>query len=486
MKTRKAAVIFIFVTVTLDILAMGLIIPVLPKLILDFLGGKMTDAADSSSWFALVFALMQFFFSPVLGVLSDRFGRRPVILLSNLGLGLDYIVMALAPSLAWLFLGRVISGITTSSIPTAMAYISDVVPKEKRAGAFGMIGVAFGIGFTLGPALGGLLSNSNPRLAFYVAGGFSLANWLWGSFFVPESLPREKRKEFELRRANPVGSLVLLHSHQELWRLATIQFLAYTAHNVFSGWALYAIYRYARNQLSVGISLMVVGVCTAVISGGLTGRMVKWFGERRTLYIGQFFGATGMFVAGLAHCSAAFCQFRRSSRPGIFPHAAQSSDASGKLNANRANSGALRACARSHSSSVRFVLRTFSWFIDPKRSVHMPGAPFSGAAAHRHDHVDADQTSEMNKSMLASNVPVMPSRRSFALPASPVGEHRWGGSVEPTNEFNAHETANLPGLFRRSYFDPRWAPVGRDSVEPTKSSLMRANISRNNPPKAFI
>src|SRR6202043_1153883 len=168
MKNRQAAILFILVTVTLDVLAMGLIIPVLPKLILDFLGGKMTVAADWNGWFALVFALGQFVFSPVLGVLSDRFGRRPVILLSNLGLGLDYVVMALAPTIGWLFLGRVISGITTSSIPTAMAYIADVTPREKRAGAFGMIGAAFGIGFTFGPVIGGFVGNTNPRLAFWV------------------------------------------------------------------------------------------------------------------------------------------------------------------------------------------------------------------------------------------------------------------------------------------------------------------------------
>src|SRR3954447_19886702 len=179
MKTRPAAIIFILVTVTLDILAMGLIIPVLPKLILDFLGGEMTDAAKWSARFAVVFALMQFFFSPFLGVLSDRFGRRPVILLSNLGLGLDYVVMALAPTIGWLFLGRIISGISTSSIPTAMAYITDVTPREKRAGAFGMIGAAFGIGFTLGPVVGGLVGNSDPRMAFWVASAFSLANWLY-------------------------------------------------------------------------------------------------------------------------------------------------------------------------------------------------------------------------------------------------------------------------------------------------------------------
>src|SRR4029077_20803625 len=187
----------------------------------------------------------------------------------------------------WLFLGRIISGITTSSIPTAMAYIADVTPKEKRAGAFGMIGMAFGLGFALGPAIGGLLGSVTPRLAFWVSAGLSLANWLYGYLFVPESLPLERRQSFSLGRANPVGSLVLLRSHPELWRLATIQFLAYTAHNVFGVWALYSIYRYDWNQLRIGISLMVVGVCTAIISGVLTGRMVKRFGEKRTLYIGQ-------------------------------------------------------------------------------------------------------------------------------------------------------------------------------------------------------
>src|SRR5256714_4492899 len=215
MKPRKAAITFIFITVMLDMLALGLIAPVLPKLILTFLGGNATSAATWLGVFGTVFALMQFFFSPVLGVLSDRFGRRPVLLLSSLGLGLDYIVMALAPTIGWLFVGRVISGITASSIPTAMAYIADVIPKEKRAGAFGMIGAAFGIGFTLGPVVGGFVGNTNPRLAFWVASAFSLANWLYGFFFVPESLPKDKRKEFTWRRANPVGSLVLLRPNPD-------------------------------------------------------------------------------------------------------------------------------------------------------------------------------------------------------------------------------------------------------------------------------
>jgi DHA1 family tetracycline resistance protein-like MFS transporter len=383
-KNRQAAIIFILVTVTLDILAMGLIIPVLPKLILDFLGGRMTDAATWSARFAVVFALMQFVFSPLLGVLSDRFGRRPVILLSNLGLGLDYVVMALAPTIGWLFLGRIISGITTSSIPTAMAYIADVTPKEKRAGAFGMIGVAFGVGFTFGPAIGGLVGDINPRLAFWVAAGLSLANWLWGFLFVPESLHQEQRKPFALRRANPVGSLVLLRSHPELWRLATIQFLAYTAHNVFSVWALYAIYRYAWNQKWIGLSLMVVGICTAAISGGLTGRMVKRFGEKRTLYTGQFFGGIGMTVAGWARNSVGYlASIPIISLWNIAMPAAQSMMTH---RVGQKEQGELQGAIQS-MRSITFIigpwlfLKVFGWFINPKNPVHLPGAPYYLAAA---------------------------------------------------------------------------------------------------------
>lgn len=384
MKNRQAAVIFVLVTVTLDILAMGLIIPVLPKLILDFLGGKMTMAADWNGWFALVFALMQFVFSPVLGVLSDRFGRRPVILLSNLGLGLDYVVMALAPTIGWLFLGRIISGITTSSIPTAMAYISDVTPKEKRAAAFGMIGMAFGIGFAFGPAIGGMLGSVSPRLAFWVSAGLSLANWLYGYLFVPESLSRERRKSFSLRRANPLGSLVLLRSHPELWRLTTIQFLAYTAHNVFGVWVLYAIYRFDWTELTTGLSLMVVGICTGAISALLTGKMVKRFGEKATLYIGQLFGAAGMFVAGIARNSLQFFfSIPIISLWNISMPAAQSMMTH---RVSEREQGELQGAIQS-MRSITFIigpilfLRVFSWFIDPKHHIHLPGAPYFLAAA---------------------------------------------------------------------------------------------------------
>jgi DHA1 family tetracycline resistance protein-like MFS transporter len=379
-RNRKAGVIFILVTVTLDILAMGLIIPVLPELILRFLGRQMTSAADWSTWFSLVFALMQFFCSPILGVLSDRVGRRPIILLSNLGLGLDYIVMALAPSIGWLFIGRIISGITTSSIPTAMAYIADVTPKEKRAAAFGLIGMAFGIGFAFGPGIGGMLSQFDPRLPFWVAAGLSLTNWLWGFLFVPESLPEERRKPFELRRANPVGSLKLLRSHHELWRLTTIQFLAYTAHNVFSVWALYSIYRYSWNPTSIGISLMVVGICAAIISGGVTGPTVKGLGEKRTLYAGQLCGAAGMIVAGLAKTGAWFLgSIPIISLWNVSMPAAQSIMT---RRVSEREQGELQGAIQS-MRSITFIigpvifLQTFRWSIDKNR----PGATFFLAGA---------------------------------------------------------------------------------------------------------
>jgi DHA1 family tetracycline resistance protein-like MFS transporter len=419
MKARKAAVVFIFVTVMLDMLALGLIAPVLPKLILDFLGGNATNAAMWLGVFGTVFALMQFFFSPVLGVLSDRFGRRPVILLSNLGLGLDYIVMALSPTIGWLFVGRVISGITASSVPTAMAYISDVVPKEKRAGAFGMIGVAFGLGFILGPGIGGPLADISPRLPFWVAGGFSLANWLYGYIFVPESLRQEHRKIFTLRRANPIGSLVLLRSHPELWKLASLQFLAYVSHEVFVIWALYAIYRFAWNQTTIGISLALVGVFTAAISGGLTGRIVAWLGERRTLYIGQFFGAVGMVIAGLARSGGLYL----ASIPVISMWNISFPAAQGMMThrVSEREQGELQGAIQS-LRSIAFVIGPFlfsgifAWFIDPKHSLYLPGAPYYLAAAllftamllaTRVEQPQFDQTSQ---TPVGSDEPVVPDR----------------------------------------------------------------------------
>ncbi len=384
MKPRKAAVAFIFITVMLDMLAIGLIAPVLPKLVLNFLGGNAPSAAKWFGIFGTVFALMQFLFSPVLGVLSDRFGRRPIVLLSNLGLGLDYVVMAVAPTIGWLFLGRVISGITAASISTAMAYISDVVVPEKRAGAFGMIGAAFGVGFILGPALGGLLGNSDPRLPFWVAGGLSLANALYGFFILPESLPRKRRRAFTFRRANPVGSLVLLRSHPELFQLATIQFIAYVAHEVFNVWALYAIFRYAWNEGKIGLSLALVGVCSVVISAGLVQPIVSRLGERRTLYIGQFFGGLGMVLAGLAKTGAGYLL----SIPVMMIWTIASPAANGMMTrrVSESEQGELQG-AISSLRAIAVIIGpglftfTFAFFIDKERGWNLPGAPWYLGAA---------------------------------------------------------------------------------------------------------
>src|SRR5262245_10396468 len=228
---RRAAVAFILFTVFLDVVAMGIIIPVFPTLIVGFLDGDTARGAIIYYVFGTIWALMQFLVSPAVGVLSDRFGRRPIVLLSNFGLGFDYILMAMAPNLTWLFIGRVIAGITASSMSAAGAYIADVMPPDKRAGAFGYMGVAFGLGFVLGPALGGVLGGIDPHLPFWVAAALSLINAVYGLFVLPESLPRERRKPFSWKRANPVGSLMLLRSHPELSGLSLVHFLYTLSHN---------------------------------------------------------------------------------------------------------------------------------------------------------------------------------------------------------------------------------------------------------------
>lgn len=298
---RQAAFAFIFVTVVLDMFAIGVIIPVLPKLLEDFMGGNTASAAEVYGVFGTAWALMQFFCSPILGSLSDRFGRRPIILLSNIGLGLDYVLMALAPTVAWLFVGRVISGITAASVSTAGAYIADVTPPEQRAARFGMLGAAFGFGFVVGPALGGLLGGIDPRLPFWVAAGLSLANALYGMFVLPESLPHERRRSFSWRRANPVGAFKLLRSHRELWGLSCVFFLSNLAHVALPSTAvLYMGYRYGWNEQQVGLVLAVAGVCGIIVQGGLVGRVVRRIGERRTMILGLTGGALGFLVQGLA------------------------------------------------------------------------------------------------------------------------------------------------------------------------------------------
>ena len=299
--TSRATFVFIIVTVMLDFLAFGIIAPVLPNLIIHFEGGNMARAAAITGYFGFAWNLMQFLFLPVLGAWSDRFGRRPVILISCLGLGLDYIFMALAPTLRWLFVGRLISGITASNVSTAFAYITDVTPGEERAKKFGLLGAAFGVGFVIGPAVGGLLGHYNLRAPFWAAAGLSLANFLYGLFVLPESLPKEKRAKSAWHMANPLGSLTLLRSHPELAGLSVVVFLYYLAHQSLQNvWVLYTEYRYGWNTRSVGISLALVGICAVIVSGGLVGPYVKKFGERFSLVSGLFYGFLGFAGFGLA------------------------------------------------------------------------------------------------------------------------------------------------------------------------------------------
>jgi len=304
---RQAAFVFILVTVLLDMLALGMIVPILPRLVIDFVDGNHALAADVYGWFGSVWALMQFLFSPVQGSLSDRFGRRPVILASNIGLGLDYILMALAPSLVWLFVGRVISGMTAASFSVANAYIADVTPPELRAARYGMIGAAFGAGFIIGPALGGLLGSDDPRLPFWVAAGFSLVNAAYGVFVLPESLPLSKRAPFSWRRANPLGSLTLLRSHRELFGLASASFLNSLAHAALpSVTVLYMTFRYGWDARMIGFSMTFIGACALVVQGGLIGRFVAHFGDRAALITGLAFGVAGFAACGLAWTGTLF------------------------------------------------------------------------------------------------------------------------------------------------------------------------------------
>jgi len=304
---RKAAFVFIFATIFLDMLAMGIVIPVLPKLVVDFVGGDTQEAARIFGVFGTAWALMQFLFSPLQGTLSDSFGRRTVILLSNFGVGLDYVLMALAPTLGWLFAGRLISGIAAASISTAYAYVADVTPPEQRAARFGLLGAAFGAGFVLGPALGGLAGNISPRLPFWIAAGLSLANALYGLLILPESLPRGERASFRWRRANPFGALALLRSHRELFGLSVVNFLGNLAHAVLPSIAvLYMLYRYGFDERIVGLTLAGVGIASIIVQGGVVGPVIKWVGERAALLLGLAFGAVGFLAFALARTGAEF------------------------------------------------------------------------------------------------------------------------------------------------------------------------------------
>jgi DHA1 family tetracycline resistance protein-like MFS transporter len=378
---RQAAIAFIFITVVLDVLAMGIIIPILPRLIQDFLQGDTARAAEMFGVFATVWALMQFFCSPIIGMLSDRFGRRRVILLSNFGLGLDYMVMALAPTIGWLFVGRVISGITGASFTTAGAYIADITPKEKRAASYGILGAAWGLGFVLGPALGGILGGVNPRLPFWVASGLTLVNALYGLIVLPESLPPEKRTpRFVWAKANPLGSLKLLRSHHELFGLATVNFLYYLSHQVLqSVFVLYVGYRYNWSARAVGLTLAAIGIGSVIVQGGLVRPVVARIGDRRALFVGLVFGTIGFACWGLAPTGILFLAaipigslmgFYGPAAQGLMTHRVSASEQGQLQGANSSVQGIAGLVGPGLFTWI------FAHFISTGRSWQLPGAPF--------------------------------------------------------------------------------------------------------------
>jgi len=292
---------FIFTTLLIDTTGFGLVIPIFPKLLQQLGHIDMSKAAQYGGLLAMVYAIMQFVFAPVLGNLSDRFGRRPILLFSLLGFGLDYAFQGLAPSIGWLFVGRLIAGITGASFTTASAYIADISTSENRAQNFGLIGVAFGLGFIIGPLLGGVLGGVGLRLPFFVAGGFSLLNTLFGYFVLPESLPADKRRRFEWKRANPVGSLVALKRYPALTGLfVVVVFLYMAAHAVQTTWTYYNMEKFKWSTSQVGYSLAVVGFLIALVQGLLIRKIIPWLGQKWSLYLGLLLYTTGYILFALA------------------------------------------------------------------------------------------------------------------------------------------------------------------------------------------
>lgn len=299
--TPNNALLFIFITVLVDVIGLGIIIPIVPKLIENLTGLGINEASKYGGWLLFSFAIMQFIFSPILGGLSDRFGRRPILLLSLFGLGLDYIFHAFAPSIAWLFVGRIIAGIMGASFSTATAYIADISSPEKRAQNFGLIGAAFGLGFIIGPVIGGISSKWGTNVPFLIAAGLTLLNVIYGYFVLPESLSKDNRRAFEWKRANPISSLKNLRKYPVVSGLVISLVLTFIAsHAVQSNWSFYTMYKFNWTAEIVGYSLAVVGVLVAFVQGFLIRKIIPRLGQVKSIYLGMSFSALGLLLFGLA------------------------------------------------------------------------------------------------------------------------------------------------------------------------------------------
>lgn len=378
---RQAALPFIFVTALIDIIGIGLIIPITPKLIQEV--SQLSDD-DVAFWGGLLFtsyACMQFLFAPILGGLSDRYGRRPVLLAALLGFSIDYVVVALAPTLAWIFIARLISGVCGSSLTVANAYIADISTPENRAKNFGMIGAAFGLGFVIGPALGGVLGEIGTRIPFFVAAGLTLLNFLYGYFFIPESLKEENRRSFSFARSNPFGTLQRLFSYKKLAGLLVCLIFVYiAAHATHSNWTFFTEYKFGWSPLDIGLSLMFVGVMVSVVQGVIVGPFVKKNGEVKAVYAGLFFNAVGLFALGMVSESwMVYAVIVPYSLGGLAGPSLQSIMTSQIAeNAQGEFQGGLTSLATFTNIFGPLIMTTliFSYFTDPKNGYDLPGAPF--------------------------------------------------------------------------------------------------------------
>ncbi|MCP5560447.1 MAG: TCR/Tet family MFS transporter [Verrucomicrobiaceae bacterium] len=378
--SRKPAVVFIFITLFLDILGVGLIVPILPKLIEEFKGGDVEKAAQMVGLMAALYSGMQFLCAPFLGSLSDQVGRRKVILLSVFGSGIDYLLLAFAPSLGWFFIGRMISGITGANYSAATAYIADVTPKEKRAQAFGLVGAAFGLGFIAGPAIGGLLGHYGLRVPFFAAAGLTLVNWLYGLLVLPESLAPENRRQFSWSRSNPFGALLALKRYPMVLELAGVWFLLSFAHQVYpSTWVLYMDHRFGWGVRETGLSLALVGVTSAIVSGGLTRLIIPRIGERRAVLWGIGIGVVEYACFGSATAGwmiytiivfGAVAGIANPAAQGIVSQSVAADEqgvVQGTLNSLASVAGIL---------GPPTAATLFGYFISDHAPVHLPGAAF--------------------------------------------------------------------------------------------------------------
>lgn len=375
------AFLFVFVTVLLDMLSVGIIIPVLPNLVLSFVGGSVEQAARIAGPMAALWSLMQFLSAPVLGGISDRFGRRTVILYSNLGIAVAYVVTALAPNLWWLALARVVSGVSAASQSTAQAYIADTTPPAKRAGRYGMLGAAFAAGFTLGPAIGGVVSDRfGLHAAFWLAAGMSAMNFCYGLFVLPESLPKDRRRPFTIRQSNPLVALKFLYGRGQMRGLASAHFCNFLAQVVLpSTFVLYAGYRFGWSRTQVGLFLGLVGLGGILVQGGLVRLIVARLGERKSLLTGLACGATAYLIYGAASIGPAlFIGLAFGAFWGLYAPSAQALMTS---RVDPTEQGRLQGALGSVASMAQMLgqllfTQIFAFFISKAAPVHVAGASF--------------------------------------------------------------------------------------------------------------